>query len=87
MRINNLFDRRYYTAGTLAENPFDAAGAFQTNSDDWTRETFFALGAPLGSERVIASAVDPREIQAAIGRGTAGVSSGRSKRSPSCPSS
>jgi iron complex outermembrane receptor protein len=34
------------TAGTLAENPFDAAGQFLTNSDDWTRETFIAPGAP-----------------------------------------
>lgn len=45
-RIDNLFDRRYATAGALAENPFDAAGQFQTNSDDWSRETFFAPGAP-----------------------------------------
>jgi iron complex outermembrane recepter protein len=45
-RINNLFDRRYATAGALAENPFDSTGQFQTNSDDWTRDTFFAPGAP-----------------------------------------
>jgi outer membrane receptor protein involved in Fe transport len=45
-RINNLFDKRYSTAGALAENPFDGGGQFQTNSDDWTRETFFAPGAP-----------------------------------------
>ncbi|MBK9021140.1 MAG: TonB-dependent receptor [Sulfuritalea sp.] len=45
-RLNNAFDRRYATAGALAENPFTAAGAFQTNSDDWTRESFLAPGAP-----------------------------------------
>jgi len=45
-RINNLFDRRYATAGALAENPFNSAGQFQANSDDWTRETFIAPGAP-----------------------------------------
>jgi outer membrane receptor protein involved in Fe transport len=45
-RINNLFDRTYATAGALAENPFDAAGSFQTNSGLWTRETFSAPGAP-----------------------------------------
>ena len=45
-RLNNAFDRRYATAGALAENPFNAAGNFQTNSDDWTRESFFAPGAP-----------------------------------------
>ena len=45
-RINNVFDRRYATGGALAENPFDAAGSFQTNADDWRRETFSAPGAP-----------------------------------------
>lgn len=45
-RLNNAFDRRYATAGALAENPFTAAGTFQTNSDDWTRESFYAPGAP-----------------------------------------
>jgi outer membrane receptor protein involved in Fe transport len=45
-RIANLFDRRYTTAGALAENPFNAAGGFQTNSADWTRETFVSPGAP-----------------------------------------
>ncbi len=45
-RINNVFDTKYATAGALAENPFDAGGAFQTNSDDWARESFYAPGAP-----------------------------------------
>ena len=45
-RLNNAFDRRYATAGALAEYPFNAAGIFQTNSDDWTRESFYAPGAP-----------------------------------------
>jgi outer membrane receptor protein involved in Fe transport len=44
-RVDNVFDKEYSTAGALAENPF-AAGVFQTNSDDWTREAFFAPGAP-----------------------------------------
>lgn len=48
-RINNLFDRKFYTGGALAENPFNAAGVFQTNSDDWTRQTFYAPGAPFGA--------------------------------------
>jgi iron complex outermembrane recepter protein len=46
-RVNNLFDKKYFTAGALAENPFDN-GVFQTNSEDWTSETFFAPGAPRG---------------------------------------
>lgn len=45
-RISNLFDHRYATAGALAENPFDARGSFQTNSSNWTRESFFSPGAP-----------------------------------------
>ncbi len=47
-RVNNVFDQKYFTAGALAENPFDSNQQFQTNSEDWTRETFFAPGAPRG---------------------------------------
>ncbi|MCA3143014.1 MAG: TonB-dependent receptor [Betaproteobacteria bacterium] len=45
-RINNVFDNRFNTAAILAENPFNAAGVFQTNSGDWARETFYGPGAP-----------------------------------------
>ena len=45
-RINNVFDKKYATAGALAENPFNAAGTFQTNSGNWGRETAFGPGAP-----------------------------------------
>jgi len=45
-RINNALDRRYATAGALAENPFSAGGVFQTDSGNWTRESFYAPGAP-----------------------------------------
>ena len=45
-RLNNVFDRHYATAGALAENPFTAAGVFQTNSANWGRESFYAPGAP-----------------------------------------
>ncbi|MCW5626831.1 MAG: TonB-dependent receptor, partial [Burkholderiales bacterium] len=45
-RVNNVFDQRYNTAAILAENPFNTAGVYQTNSDDWGRETFYAAGAP-----------------------------------------
>ena len=45
-RINNVFDKEYESGAILAENPFDSAGNFQTNSDNWTKETFFAPGAP-----------------------------------------
>jgi len=45
-KVNNVFDKRYGTAAMLAENPFDAAGAFQNNSASWRRESFVAPGAP-----------------------------------------
>lgn len=45
-RIDNLFDTHYETAAILAQNVFDANNQFQSNPDDWTRETFFAPGAP-----------------------------------------
>lgn len=45
-KVNNVFDKRYATAGALAENPFAADGSFQNNSDNWRRETFVAPGAP-----------------------------------------
>lgn len=57
-RINNLLDRRYATAGALAENPFNSAGTFQTNSDDWTRESFFAPGAPRSIFVALKRAID-----------------------------
>lgn len=45
-KMTNVFDRKYASAGALGENPFNAGGVFQTNSDDWTHETFYAPGAP-----------------------------------------
>ncbi|MBI2306257.1 MAG: TonB-dependent receptor [Rhodocyclales bacterium] len=45
-RIDNVFDKRYATAAALAENPFDAAGAFRVDSGDWRHETFIAPGTP-----------------------------------------
>ncbi len=44
-RVNNVFDRRYASAGVLAENPF-VGGVFQANPDNWRRESFVAPGAP-----------------------------------------
>lgn len=45
-RVNNLFDRHYASAGALGQNPFNAAGMFQTHSGQWQHETFYAPGAP-----------------------------------------
>ena len=45
-RIDNLFDHEYATGGALAENPFDASGAFLTDSESWADEQFVAPAAP-----------------------------------------
>jgi len=45
-KLNNVFDKRYASAAALAENPFNAAGAFLGNTATWHRETFVAPGAP-----------------------------------------
>ncbi len=45
-RLDNVFDTEYETGAILAENAFDASNQFQTDPDDWARETFFAPGAP-----------------------------------------
>ena len=45
-RFANVLNKQYATAGALAENPFNAAGQFQTDPEQWTRETFYAPGAP-----------------------------------------
>jgi len=55
VRVNNLFDTSYVTAGELGLNPFSAgqwgtrdASGFNYNSNDWTHATFVGPGAPRG---------------------------------------
>ncbi|NMG45109.1 TonB-dependent receptor [Aromatoleum toluvorans] len=46
-RIDNLFDKRYATAGALAENPFVGPdNAFVVDPGEWRHEQFVAPGAP-----------------------------------------
>jgi len=45
-RIDNVLDEEYSTAGILAENSFDASGAFVPDASLWEDETFYAPGAP-----------------------------------------
>jgi len=45
-RVDNVFDRRYATGGALRDNPFDASGAFQTDSSTWRSEALLAPGTP-----------------------------------------
>lgn len=51
--VNNLFDRRYATAGRLGINPFSpsqkgavGSSGWNYNSDDWQNSTFIGPGAP-----------------------------------------
>ncbi len=53
--LDNLFDRKYYTAGSLNVNPFApgaggtvGANGFNYNSAGWQNATFYTPGAPLG---------------------------------------
>jgi outer membrane receptor protein involved in Fe transport len=55
MLVNNLFDREYFTAGRLGQNPFSPSiyGAigpdgFNHNSDEWLSTNFIAPSAPRG---------------------------------------
>ncbi len=46
-RVNNVFDKRYFTAGQIGENPFVGPNnTFDTNDNNWRDETFYAPGAP-----------------------------------------
>lgn len=53
--VNNLFDKRYATAGRLGLNPFApsvhgliGAGGFNYNSSEWLGTQFTSIGAPRG---------------------------------------
>jgi len=53
--VNNLFDRRYATAGRLGINPFSPSergaigpSGWNYNSNDWLNSTFVGPGAPRG---------------------------------------
>ena len=45
-KIDNLFNRKYATAGDLGLNPFNAQGTFQAIDNDWNNTTFIGPGAP-----------------------------------------
>ncbi len=44
VRVNNLFDQRYFSAAVLGNNAFPA-GSFERNPDLWQRDLFAAPGA------------------------------------------
>ncbi len=45
-KVNNLFDREYYSGAMLGANAFDASGAFQPDPNNWGDVPFYAPGAP-----------------------------------------
>jgi outer membrane receptor protein involved in Fe transport len=48
-RVNNLFDRKYATAGFLSTNVFNPNGTFRADPDDWTNENDVSPAAPIGA--------------------------------------
>jgi outer membrane receptor protein involved in Fe transport len=48
VRVNNLFDHKYATAGFLTSNSFTPGGAFRPDPDDWTNENAVSPSAPIG---------------------------------------
>ena len=53
--VNNVLDKKYYTAGRLGTNPFAPAnlgaigpGGFNYNSSEWISSQFISAGAPRG---------------------------------------
>ncbi len=48
-KVDNLFNKKYATAGDLGRNSFDSAGNFITDSDAWNKTTCIGPGAPLAA--------------------------------------
>ena len=46
VRVNNVFDKRYATAGFLTSNSFNPNGSFRADPDDWTNENGVSPAAP-----------------------------------------
>ncbi len=48
LRLVNVLDKRYATAGFLASNPFEPNGALRANPGDWTHENAVSPAQPRG---------------------------------------
>ncbi len=46
LKVDNLLDKDYATAGVLGRNQFTANGVYQEDGAAWTNTTFIGLGAP-----------------------------------------
>lgn len=49
VRVNNIFNRKYSTAGFLSSNAFEPNGAFRPDPGTWTNENSIAPAAPLSA--------------------------------------
>jgi outer membrane receptor protein involved in Fe transport len=47
VKVVNVFDKHYATAGFLTSNPFDPNGAFRAHPDDWTNENAVSPAQPV----------------------------------------
>ncbi|MCB5186754.1 TonB-dependent receptor [Methylobacillus caricis] len=68
LRVNNLLDKEYFSAGQLGRNPFSPSvyGAigpdgYNHNSNDWLMTNFLAPGAPRAAWISLSYSFDPRK--------------------------
>ncbi|MCB5184761.1 TonB-dependent receptor [Methylobacillus gramineus] len=68
LRVNNLLDKEYFSAGQLGRNPFSPSvyGAigpdgYNHNSSDWLMTNFLAPGAPRAAWISLSYSFDPRK--------------------------
>lgn len=68
LRINNIFDKEYFSAGRLGRNPFSPSiyGAigpdgYNHNSNDWLTTNFLAPGAPRAAWISLSYEFDPKK--------------------------
>jgi outer membrane receptor protein involved in Fe transport len=48
LKIDNIFDKRYATAGFLTANALDSQGSFRADPGDWTNENLVSPAQPIG---------------------------------------
>ncbi len=49
VKVVNVFDKHYATAGFLTSNSFTPNGTFRDDPDDWTNENAVSPGQPIGA--------------------------------------
>ncbi len=68
LRLNNIFDKEYFTAGRLGRNPFSPSiygaigpSGYNHNSNDWLMTNFLAPGAPRAAWISLSYEFDPKK--------------------------